>query len=474
MAKVKSTINKVAKRIDVKQMKTLGIESFDIDNLYPQRVNNIVNDSGTATTAIRTFIKFVSGKGATDKAFGNSKIGKRGLTVDKFIRKIVSSKGHFQGLAIHFNYNGLGQKTEINFVPFEYNRLTLSDDKNHPDMVAIYDDWGETKRKKIEKKLIKYVHKYNPAKVFEQVESIEVDENGRTPEDILAEKWSLYNGQILYWTPDGDGTYPLAPFDSVLEDMITEAQVKRFKNNTAAKNFLASHIIKSGVELDENGEAVEESSLGKSIENFGGGDGAATMMHVELENEEDFFELIKVDIQDYDGLYQFTEESSRDSILRNFLIPPALLIATSGKLGSSNEIADAAKYYNDITADDRKIIEDILRETFKGYAFPINATNDYSIEMISYNRQIEAAYFPFYSSDEIRESKGDQPSQDQGSGETVLAVTLGVEGNTALAALLSNELLSELQKIGSMKVLFGLSQEQAEEMLGINTNPKAQ
>jgi hypothetical protein len=474
MAKVKPTANKIVKRIDVLKLKTLGIDSYDFDNQYPQRVTDIVNDSGTATTALRMYTKFVSGKGAINEEFGNVKIGKRGLTVDKFIVKISASKGKFSGIAIHFNYNGLGQKTSINFVPFDYCRLTLDEDKNFPDMIAIYDDWGQTKRTKIEKKLIKYVHKYAPDKVLEQVKAIKVDTNGRTEEEIQAEKWNLYNGQVMYWTPDGDSIYPLAPFDSVLEDMITEAQVKRFKNNTAAKNFLASHVVVTGVELDDDNNPVEQSSIGKAIEKFGGGDGAATMLHVELENDDDMFELKKVDIQDYDNLYQFTEESSRDSILRNFLIPPTLLIQTAGKLGTSSEIANAAKYYNDVTEEDRKVIEGILKETFKGYIVNANPSGDYSIEALQYESPISIEYFPYYSPDEIRESNGDQPSEDQGSGDTVLAVTLGVGGTTALAAIVSNPELSNDQKLGSMKVLFGLTEEQAKEMLGITTNPNAQ
>ena len=468
MAVVKNTLKKITPRIDQRKIKNLGVLGYDIDNHYPQRVIDIVNDSGTATTALKTFTKFVSGAGTKNEDFGKVKINKNGLTVNRLIRKIAESKGKFNGVALHFNYNGLGQKTEVNFIPFEYNRLTL-EEGDYPDRVAIYDDWNNRKNKNIKKDKVEYIHKYNPKEVLDQVQQEEGEKD--------VDKWESFKGQVWYYTPNGG--YPLAPFDSVLEDMQTEAQTKRFKNSTATNNFLASHIVITGKEEDEEGNPLAEGEgIGATLSEFTGGDGAAGLIHIEKEFEDEFFQLEKLDHQDYDGLYQFTEESSRDSILRNFLIPPTLLIQTAGKLGTSREIADAASYYNDITEDDRKMIAEILKEAFTGFVFDVNPSGDYSIKPLEYNKPIDQVYLPYYSKDEIRIANGDEATiKEEGEeeeSETILAIELGVGGTTALVSIVSNPELSIDQKKGTLKVLFGFSDEKVNEVLGIETNPNAQ
>ena len=52
MAKIKATALKVEKRITALEDKTLGILNYDFDNIYPQRVDDITNDSGTAQACL--------------------------------------------------------------------------------------------------------------------------------------------------------------------------------------------------------------------------------------------------------------------------------------------------------------------------------------------------------------------------------------------------------------------------------------
>src|SRR5690606_37109960 len=143
--------------IDNVDLKSYGIKSYDFDNIYPQRVLDIVNDSGTAVKAIKLQTKFVAGNGMTDKDFREKVVNYKGMTVNKLVRKIAVSLSHFNGVPLHVNYNALGQKTEVNFVPFEYARIGL-EDTIREDQYAIYDDWDVSKRKKLEKDKIKYVN----------------------------------------------------------------------------------------------------------------------------------------------------------------------------------------------------------------------------------------------------------------------------------------------------------------------------
>jgi hypothetical protein len=453
MARVKITADrtKVKPRIDPKDLTDLQILSYDNDNLYPQRVVDIVNDSGTAKRCLNMYARFVMGQGAKDLDFYKTKINSKGLTVDKLIRKTAFSKGEFNGIAWHLNFNGLGEVTEVTPINFEYCRLgILTNDLK----IAVYDDWGKTKRKNFKKTDVEFIDVYNPENALRQAELLGGIEH--------------YKGQILYWTPNGL-EYPLTDFDAVLEDMITEAQTKRFKANTSAKNFLASHILITGkeeVKEDENGNPID-ADFAKTLEQFQGGDGSGTILWMERESNEENIELQKVDIQDYDGLYEYTENSSRDNIIGAFNIPPVLLVRTSGTLGTSNEISDATDFYNSFTSYDRLIIEELLKEVFSRFYENICPSGDYSILPLKVEKELDVTYSQYFTKNEFRQSLGYEAIDDTESDKQILAVTLGVGGTQSLTSLIADPSLTIEQKKGSMIVLFGLSEEQANQMLGI-------
>lgn len=447
MAKVKITADrsKVKPRISPIDIAQTEIQAYDFDNLYPQRVIDIVNDSGTAKTCLFLKSRFVMGGGATDSDFYKQKVNGNGLRVDHLIRKMTESLISFGGIALHFNYNGLGQITEITPLNFEYCRLGI---EKQAGKIAVYEDWGKTKKKRFEKKDVAYIDVYDPLNVLRQAEEAGGIEH--------------YKGQVLYFTPYGL-EYPIAPFDAVLEDMVTEAQTKRFKANTSAKNFLASHILVTGrEEVSESGE-----SLGDDLKAFQGGDGAGSILWLQRETNEEQVELKKVDIQNYDGLYEYTENSSRDNIIKQFMIPPVLLVSTTGSLGTSKEIADATDYYNSIVGYERLMIEELLKDIFANFHYPINTSGDYSLLPLKVEKGLDVAYSQYFTKNEFRKSLGYEELEDAKSDNSVLAITLGVGGTQALTSIIADQVLTIEQKKGSLIVLFGLTEQQANTMLGL-------
>lgn len=461
MAKLKATAENITKRISSLPSKKLGILNYDFDNLYTERCIDISNDSGTAKSCIKAFVKFVTGTGASDFDFYKAVINSKGLTIDKLIRKIAKSKGQTPGIAIHVAYNELGKITDVTPMDFETCRLT-DPEGEYAEKIAVHEDWGLVKGRKKSLKLsdISFVNYFNPdpLNVFREMEEAGGAEN--------------YNGQILYWTPEGMNTYSLTIYDAVLEDMQTEAITKRFKKNTAAKSFLASHILIRGAQeeaTDKDGNVIENEDgdqFSEDLIKFQGGDGAGSILEAILEGPEDSLKLEKVELQDYDGLFEFTEGSSQESIRKQFLIPAILLLNTSTGF-SDDELNNAKSYYSDITNDDRLEIEEILRDIFQNFHEEnICPSGDYSLLPIKTSKPIPIEHLPYYSKDEIREKNGDQPSEEKGGGETVLAVELGVGGTGALTSILTDTILTYEQKLGTIKVLFGISEENAIEMLG--------
>lgn len=429
---MKSTLTGVVKRVEIKPNKTEGILNYDVDNAYPQRVLDIINASGTGTLCTDLMAKFIYGNGFKDKTLGKLVVNKKGETANQLLRKLSKSIANFYGFNIHLNYSifptiGI---SELNFSDFTAARFTSEDNKEHPNQLALYDDWQKTKGG-IKKDKINFIHLYNPKKVVEEVNA----SKGGT----IQEKLANYKGQILYWSNVGV-QYPLAPSDSILEDIITDSKSKNFKNRNISTNFMASHILEvDEFETDENSE--RSSAREQFVENltkFQGDDEASQIFLLEKAagQNESGFKLTKVDIQDVDKLYEYTETSVQRNIIRNYLIPSVLLDESTASLGAASGTARLAAYaeYNENTSEYR----DVLSETFATLLKGFNGTN-----------------FEDFTIDELKPN--------------IIAVKDTAEGKAKIVEILANGSLSELQKKNILINVYQLTEDEA-NLLTANPN----
>ena len=393
---MKATVTNISRRLTVRKNRTEGILNYDIDNAYPQRVVNIINGSGVATACIQMYVKFMMGGGFKDKVFYKAKLNRNGLTCDKLLRKICTQLAVHNGIAIHINYNALFEVCEVNYLPFQYCRLT-DPESTKANKVAIYDDWDRIKRFTFDKKKIQYVDFFNPNPdiIQEQV--------------TAAGGWDKYKGQIYYWAPGGI-EYPLAAFDSILEDIQTDGEIKLFKFRNVTTQFMASHIL-----FSPPVEETDKTDWMNSLEDFQGADNTAKIINIETATP-DNYKLQKVDVQNIENIFSYTESSVKENIVRQFNIPPVLMgILQGGKLGTSKEIQDATEFFNGITAPERLVIEEIFSEIMSRFAEKVNPSADYSI--LTYqnpviNSEIEQQFLPYFTINEVRKNKGYEPIED--------------------------------------------------------------
>lgn len=444
----KATVTEIDKRLTVVKNNTLGIENYDIDNIYPQRVEDIISSSGTAALCVYMLRKFIFGGGFANKDFYKAKVNKQGLTADKLQRKVAKSLSRHNGVALQVNYNALFEKIEINFVPFKHCRLTSCDNKKYPNMLAIYDDWDRRNESSVDVKRVDYINFYNPSP---EVIQAEVDAAGG---------WGNYKGQILYWTDEGL-EYPLCPGDAVLEDMQTDAKIKYFKYRNVTTNFMASHIIEVD-EFEAGGEGEDsgdKEAFIDSLELFQGGDEALKMLVLEKKAGSSPAKITKVEIQDVDKLYQYTEESVRDNIIRQYLIPPVLVLQVAGKLGTSTEIQDATDYYNSITSEYRLICEEIFTELFaENFVTQLNPAGDFTIIPLQAGAlmKIEKDYFPYVTQNQILKSINLPEVENFKADKKPLYEALGVGGLQALQGVIIDTVLSPDQKIQILVNIFDI------------------
>lgn len=446
---MKATIVKKDKRLENKIIKTEGILSYDEDNLYPQRLINIVANSGIAKSCLRVYQKFICGVGAKDLDFYKAVINSEGMTVDKFIRYLANQKGMFNGVAFHVNRDANLNITEINEVRYEDVRISTEFENK----LVIYDNWERRKGKPFKKADFQFIDKYTSNKeiIAEQVKEAGGFEN--------------WNGQLFY-----PAEYTIAEFDAVLEDMLTDGALKGFRLRSVESNFMASHIMVTGSTEGEGDEAEQaQQDFKETLETFQGSENTAKILVIEKEREEDVFEIHKVEIQNFDGILEHTKNDVKEAIIESFLIPKPLLLKGNNSIGESKEIENSKEFYNDITADDRLQIEEILKEIFEQwYDQNICPTGDYSIIPIAVNKEITQEYFPFVTKNEIRKSIDLDEVEEAKADSKLLVEVLGVGGTQALTGVLADPILTAEQKKATLKIVFGLSDEQASEILQLN------
>jgi len=423
--KVHSNSDKTKKKLKTSPIKGLDIISYDYDNAYPQRVDQIRLSSSTAVNCSRIRKKFINGLGIADSELYKMAINSEGLTLDQFIRNISEQIANNEGFAFHVNRNLNYKITEINLMKFKDFRFPLKKDNGK---IVFYDDWGNDKNKKVKKEVKK-----------EDLIEYDLFTNNKT--EIIRQignDFDNWKGQVFYYTPV-EGEYPLSFFDAVLEDMETDYELKLFRKRTVKSNFLGSHILVVGEEenatvddeLNEKGTGLNSDPLLDSLDELQGGENAGKIMVVEKSRPEDVFELHKVDIQNYDNLYTNTGKDTKDAIIEGYLQPKALHLKGSSSLGENKELENATKYYNSVTEEERMIISETLQAIFYNWHEPIN---------------------------------GDL---------TILPLPVSLEIPKEAIDVISNTNLSENQKINILISVYSLSEELANKLVGVESNTNA-
>lgn len=409
---MRSGIPKAEKRILKRENKSNDVLSYDEDNVYPQRIKDILNASGTAKRSTEVYAKFIIGGGFKDKLFYKSVVNEKGLTADKLLRFAANDFSEMGGCAYHINYNGLLQKTDISNIPFEYCRIGCS---SKAGMIAVYDDWDCTKKNRIDLNEIKWYHRYINDKtiILSQIASVG---------GILN-----YNGQIKY-----PANYPLAPVDPVIEDVLSDKNIKTFTEKELKNGFNPSMIGRySKSHEDDEWEGVMD-----SYREFQGPENTGKIFLIDG-IEKDAFELMRLESSGADKMYDLTEKRVKNSIIQRFGQPPSIVGRRDQNVTfSSQNIEDDTKFYNSVTNSERLLFEEDMKELFNGFHLKVNETNDWSILELQFNA-----------------ISTEKPSKIS---------TLGIGGAQAAQALIIDQTVDPTQKINVLQYLYGFTIEEAQ------------
>ena len=380
-------VKKTQKRFDVRYLSTMNIQTYGKDNLYPQRMLELLKNSPTARTCCNRYETFIEGGGFQDKMLAEFVCNRSRETVAELLHLVAKDLAEFNGFALHVNYDMMGQIVEVQHIPFEACRLEEEDDLGHVTYINYHPDWTGRKtrsgsRISVTSENVKkfYVFNPNPFVVLDQAE-----ESGGMDK---------YLGQILWYSMEGRYKYPTPIYDGVVTCMSTDDGLDNVKYRNVRNNFLLAgmFIHKKAMQLGidpETGKQVSSddvnSAISESLDIFQGDENACAIMDVTINQEEDFPEFKSFEAQNFDKKFETTEKSTEERIYAAFNQEVFYCIRT-GKLGFSGTVVnDAFEYYNSCVTRERTEISKVFRKVFSRFAVslndgnPICPTDDFSI-----------------------------------------------------------------------------------------------
>lgn len=372
------------KRISSNYLMNLNIQSYGSDNLYPQRMYDLIQNSPTGAGCVDRYHTFIEGNGLRNTDFAEYVCNRKGETIDDVFRLIAQDVALYRGFALHVNYNAAAEIVELQHVPFQDCRLEEEDENGQVLYVNVHPDWtGESTRKGkkliVDKKSVKKIYMFNP---IQKVVMSQIEHEGGI---------DMYSGQILWFSLDGFCQYPKPIYDKVVTCLSTDEGLDNVKYRNVRNGFMLAGMFvhKKGAryDFDENGNTIEkddEYDFSKSLDVFQGDANCCSIMDITLNADDDKPEFINVEGTNYDAKFTCTEQSIVERIYSAFGQEPWYCIRV-GKLGFSGTVlAEAYEYYNSLVNKERRAISRALKRIFDKWYEVANPSNDYEIEPLPY------------------------------------------------------------------------------------------
>lgn len=378
---MKASALKTAKRVDIRIDKSLNIQYYGESNDYPQRVDEVVNASGTAGQCVEKYCDFIIGRGFADEVLFKLIANKKGQTADYILSQIGYDYARYRGFALHVNYNALYEIVSVKNIPFEHVRFEALDEDGNFNRVALHRDWGKRniQLRKFNKDDIDFIDLFNPkADIIES-------------QVLKASGWGNYQGQVLYFSGNGDKVYPIPKIDSVLTDSSTEEGVSNIKHRNTRNGFQVAGMFvekKDPSMTEEEAEDAAEDTK-KALVEFQTDENASKILYIQTEGDVEGLKFTPMKMNNYDKDFELTEKTVVQNIGRRFA-QPAILRGEAVSTGfSTTAMQDAYNFYNSGTEKERYAVERVITSIFSLWHENI-AISDYSIAPCKY--EVEPDY----------------------------------------------------------------------------------
>ena len=340
---------------------------FGQDNLYPQLLIELYNNSAMHRTAIEAIVDGVVGEGF--KMFGDEYVNTQDETMNEIFEKIARDYELFGGYALNVIWSRDGENiAEIYHLPFNNVRAGLMNEDEEIEEYYYCSDW-------------KQYRKYKPVAYPAYSKT---DNSGD-------------NASQIYYCFDytvGQYYYPLPSYVGAINDIDTDARISRFHANNL-KNGLAPSMMltfRNGIPTPD-----EQSEIWKDIERtFSGEENAGQFfLNFSEPGREPTVEAIENANDDY---YVTLETRITSRILTAHRITSPLLLGIKDASGFSSNADEINTAYNHfmgtvIRPDQKKLLSTfgkIINQTGRTVKLEIEPAKIlYTVEVDGVDQDIE-------------------------------------------------------------------------------------
>lgn len=346
------------------------IYSRDADNMYPLRIEKVINNSPTGRRCANLMAKYIIGKGNAV----NFPVGK-GLFINDILRQSGIDIAYQYGVYFRLKYIVDADKSQIEGSPIfkpgsievlDYVPMAKSkeDDADYPGKLYMLKDDCKGGLVNSDNELDKWFYPYNRDSIVIKAQMLNDCKIKEIESPTLDQMIHNYRGQVYYMNLTPKFVYALPLADSVYNDLDTEFRISNYNNTQTRKGFLGKTIVVRYEDDEEQDDEFEE-----ELGNFLGSENSSTVFTVEVPQNIDkdldkAFVVNQLKAQFDDKLFESTIKNLRQNIMGAFNnIPEPLVFSGSGAMfGTSGDTYTQMKlFYWEQNEYERSTLEQTLR-----------------------------------------------------------------------------------------------------------------
>lgn len=386
-------------RLPILRSSALGVYHYGFDNNYPRKIIQSSERSSSLVTAKNKQAQFVQGlgfPGATANDVKNETavvINQKGQTAYDLLKFCAEQKANIN-IAIHVNYNALGEKAEFNLIQYDFVRRKiktendkftkyiitniwhLENDYNQSQFgymakMMEFNKWIEDKETELNFTALEcFDYNPDPFVVREQIE--------------LSGGIDKYPGQLFYKKRTED-VYQKAIYDSVADDFQFDAEAKLASLSNIQNGYSASGVFKH---FSNSSGTTDIEDLKVKLNGVKGAGNTGRFILAEIPQSSDMRMPDKMfeptQMQSIDSLYEKQKKDARENIKKLYSQPSALIGEDTTGNFATQKMQETFDFYNSVTEQLRQELEIELTELFSNSIFANQIKLPIEIEPLQY------------------------------------------------------------------------------------------
>lgn len=423
-----------------------GTYMFGLNDRLPNELMAFVLDSGTAKLAQEKRAEYIAAYGFNDKETAKFKVNTK-QTANELLDEISGYESYFKGFALKVIRDGNKKVAKCEVLPFQ-------DVRKKQDGNFIYNPTLSA---------VKYDRK-------KDVVIPAFKEGELTKDEYQA---TIPHGEIFYvYKKTADNPhYPVPGYYAGIEDIRSSAELQKFDLETVLNSFITSAILTVIGDIDD--ETTDDSGKTEwdyyleALESFTGQQkdsngltGRMKMLVMKARSKDQVPDLKPFDAKVIIDASNSKREIIDRSVSRLFGVNPVLIgFADAQVLGNQQAMANASSELAKSVVADQLMVTEAMKTLFKD-------VKDWSITQYRPIQYVPDKLLDKLTDNELRGLAGYPELPKENNTDTkLLTERLGVVGTQSLIFTLTDPNLKPGQKRETLKLLFGLSDDDAKKLV---------